>query len=99
MMFLMGRRLTGSQAHNTWDYEYYKRELQMSVIMLVVSDPPEQFPQRVGKMELAAENTGLCYRQQPHSSLTTSTIELPIYSGELFKSVHPPLHSNAEELL
>lgn len=30
----------------------------------------------------AAENTGLCHRQQPHSSLTTSTMELQIYSGE-----------------
>lgn len=30
----------------------------------------------------AAENTGLCHRQQPHSSLTTSTMGLQIYSGE-----------------
>ncbi|TWW72039.1 hypothetical protein D4764_16G0005360 [Takifugu flavidus] len=29
-MFLMGRRLTGSQAHNTWDYGYYKREQELS---------------------------------------------------------------------
>lgn len=30
----------------------------------------------------AAENTGLCHRQQPHSSLITSTMGLEIYSGE-----------------
>lgn len=30
----------------------------------------------------AAENIGLCHRQQPHSSLTTLTMELQIYSGE-----------------
>lgn len=36
-MFLMGRRLTGSQAHNTWDYGYYNRELEMSAVALLVS--------------------------------------------------------------
>lgn len=30
----------------------------------------------------AAENIGLCHRQQPHSSLTSLTMELQIYSGE-----------------
>lgn len=30
----------------------------------------------------AAENIGLCRRQQPHSSLTTLTMEFQIYSGE-----------------
>lgn len=36
-MFLMGRRLTGSQAHNTWDYSYYRQEPEMSAFALLAS--------------------------------------------------------------
>ena len=59
-----------------------RRGLGLGDVQQGASNGAECAPHPSFSSPQAAENTGLCYRQQPHSSLTTSTIGLQIYSGE-----------------